>query len=337
MAEMWFPIIGFIRARTRRRPVAAAGPLARKLAYRFPSLEAEVYTGPTNFLRLGAAMARFTAKVLGLLVWLAMFLCTAPVHADPFFVRVYGRTYKIDPRNPTSEPKGPKPQEAMKALPSDLAKGPGFKPSHEQVLAEVEERVWIARTQLDEASENTTPSRGAETNATEMTGSLATGAEQSRSPEVQKLSDRHRALNLLVRELRRSMDLPVRTPGAGFSRPKLSPEIEANFRSLNFDPLEAYYSFRRVKAAFRSNDIQLLARVIHYPLVVTGKIRRSIRNRDQLMTAKEMVLNPRIREIAAKSTFETVFVRDKGMMLGEGEVWITNDKAGFGLGAINTE
>ncbi|MBA1155697.1 hypothetical protein [Microvirga mediterraneensis] len=282
-------------------------------------------------------MARFTAKVLGLLAWLPVFLCAAPVHADPFFVRVYGRTYKIDPRYPTSEPKGPKPQEAMKALPSDLAKGPGFKPSHEQVLAEVEERVWIARTQLDEASEKTTPSRGAGTNATEVTRSLAARVEQSRSPEVQKLSDRHRALNLLVQELRRSMDLPVRTPEAGFSRPKLSPEIEADFRSLNFDPLEAYYSFRRVKAAFRSNDIQLLARVIHYPLLVTGKIRRSIRNRDQLMAAKETVLNPRIREVAAKSTFETVFVRDKGMMLGEGEVWITHDKAGFGLGAINVE
>ena len=276
-------------------------------------------------------------RALGISACLLAFISIVPARADPFFVTVYGRTYKIDPRHPPNEPQGPKPREALGALPSDMARGPGFRPSHEQVLAEVEERVWIARTQLDEASEKTTPSRGAETNATEMTGSLAAGAEQSRSPEVQKLADRYRALNLLVRELRRSMDLPVRTPEAGFSRPKLSPEIEANFRSLNFDPLEAYYSFRRVKAAFRSDDIRLLARVIHYPLVVTGKIRRSIRNRDQLMAAKETVLNPRIREVAAKSTFETVFVRDKGMMLGEGEVWITSDKASFGLGAINAK
>lgn len=285
-------------------------------------------------------MARFTAKVHGFFVWLPVLLWAVPVHADPFFVRAYGRTYKIDPRYPTDEPKGPKPQEAMRALPSDLAKGPGFRPSHEQVLAEVEERVWIARTQYDTALERTSTAqewRGTGTNATAMTGSLAAGAEQSRSSELQALYDRHRALNLLVRELRRSMDLPVRTPEAGFSRPKLTPEIEASYRSLNFDPLEAYYSFRRVKAAFRSNDVRLLVRVAHYPLVVTGKTRRNIRNHDQLMAAKEMVMDPRIRDVVAKSTFEALFVRDKGMMLGQGEVWITHNQSGFGLGVINLE
>ena len=285
-------------------------------------------------------MARFTAKALGLCVWLPVFLCAIPAHADPFFVRVYGRTYKIDPRHPAGEPKGPKPQEAMKDLPSDIAKGPGIRPSHEQVLAEVEERVWIAREQLEDALEKTSTSKewqGAGASATEMTGSLAAGAAQIRSPEAQQLYERHRALDLLVRELRRSMDLPVRTPEAGFSRPKLSPEIESSYRSLNFDPLEAYYSFRRVKAAFRSNDIQLLAQVAHYPITVTGRIHRSIRNRDQLVAAKEMVLSSRIREIVADCTFETLFVRDKGMMLGQGEVWITHTKAGFGLGALGLE
>src|SRR3712207_7911326 len=57
-----------------------------------------------------------------------------------------------------------------------------------------------------------------------------------------------------VRELRRSMDVPVRPPVTGFSRPKLAPEIEASYRDLNFDPLAAYYGFRRVKAAFRSEE-----------------------------------------------------------------------------------
>jgi hypothetical protein len=68
--------------------------------------------------------------------------------------------------------------------------------------------------------------------------------------------------------------------------------------------------------------------------MMTGKVRRTIRNRDQLIAAKEVVMNPRLREEVAQSTFETVFVRDKGMMLGQGEVWITRGKEGFGLGAI---
>ena len=288
-------------------------------------------------------MAWLTARVLGLSVCLVGCLGAGPAHADPFFVRVYGRAYKVDPRYRPEELKGPKPQEAMRALPPDLAKGPGFRPSHEQVLAEVEERLWIADHQLDDALEKAAVrdkgNKGGDTKVIrqEITQQLATGAAQGRAPELQQLHDRHRALNLLVRELRGSMDLPVRTPEAGFSRPKLSPEVEASYRSLKLDPLEAYYSFRRVKAAFRSGDAQLLAEVSHYPLAVTGKARRSIRTRDQLVAAKETVLSPRLREVVAKANFETVFVRDKGMMLGDGEVWITHDKTGFGLGEIRVD
>ncbi|HZA94084.1 MAG TPA: hypothetical protein VE420_15780 [Gemmatimonadales bacterium] len=287
-------------------------------------------------------MASLPARVLWAASYLLALLVVIPAYADPFFVRVYGRTYKVDPRYAPDEPKGPEPQEAMRALPSDLAKGPGFRPSHEQVLAEVEERLWIAKHQLEEGLEKATASperRNAAANANaikqQITGALATGTLQSRSPELQELFDRHRALNLLARELRQSMDLPVRPAGAEFSRPKLSPEIEASYRSLNFDPLEAYDGFRRVKAAIRSGDVSLLARVVHYPLAITGKVRRTIRNREQLLAAREVVLDPRIRKVVATSSFEAAFVRDKGVMLGEGEVWITPGKTGFGLGLIN--
>jgi hypothetical protein len=288
-----------------------------------------------------AAMARFITKVLGLSGCVLVLLCPIPVQADPFFVTVYGRTYKVDPRSPANEAKGPKPQEVLEALPADIARGPGFRPSHEQVLADVEERTWITRNQLADELAASSFSReeqyaGADVAMVEpeVTGSLAHGAAQARESKLQTLYDRHRALNLLVRELRRLMDLPVKTPDIGFSRPKLSPEIEANYRDLKFDPLAAYYSFRRVKAAFRSGDIQLLAQVTHYPLSITRKAKRMIRSREQLIAAKDTVMSPRLREVVAHSTFETVFVRDKGMMLGNGAVWITPGKMGFGLGAV---
>jgi hypothetical protein len=289
-------------------------------------------------------MTGLIARVLGLFGCLLTLSITLPARADPFFVRVYGRTYKIDPRYPSDEPTGPKPRDAMKALPSDIGRGPGVRPSHEEVLAEVEERVWIARNQLDGKLDEMARSQDRRNGGSdpksvkqEITGSLAAGDGQARSPELQTLYDRHRALNLLVRELRRSLDLPVRTPETGFSRPKLTPEIEATYRAQNFDSYAAYYGFRRVKAAFRSGDAELLSRVTHYPLAVTGKVRRTIRNRDQLIAAKETVMNAAVREAVAQSTFETVFVRDKGMMLGQGAAWITHEKAGFALGTVNLD
>jgi hypothetical protein len=289
-------------------------------------------------------MTRFTAKGVGLCGCLLVVLGAVPVQATPFFVTIYGRTYKVDPRIPSGKLEGPKPQEAMQALPADIATGPGFKPSHEQVLGEVEERTWIARNQLADELAASSFSRAGQyagvdvaAGEPEITGSLANGAAQAREPKLQTLYDRYTALDLLVRELRRSMDLPVKTPEAGFSRPKLSPEIEASYRDLKFDPLAAYYGFRRVKAAFRSGDIQLLARVTQYPLSITRKAKRMIRTRDQLVAAKDRVMSPRLREVVAESSFEAVFVRDRGMMLGDGAVWITPSKTGFRLGAITVD
>ena len=152
------------------------------------------------------------------------------------------------------------------------------------------------------------------------------------------LHDRHVALDILGRELRRYMGVPLKPSGPGqFTRPKLSPELEASYRDLKFDPMAAYFSFRLVKAAYRSGEASLLARVAQFPVNISGKAKRTIRNRDQFIAAEATVLDPRLREVVAKSTFESAFVRDKGMMLGEGEVWITHDKTGFGLGAIHLE
>jgi hypothetical protein len=287
-----------------------------------------------------AEMARFSTLFLGLNICMLTTFIAVPTHADPFFVKVYGRTYKVDPPSPSGELKAFRLQESLKALPFDLARGPGYKPSHEQVLAEVEELVWIAKQQLELISEGTITAQGwrsAETFATEVTGSLPSGQQSSRLPELQRGYDQYRALNFLARELRRFMELPVEIPEAGFSRPKLPLEVHTSYRNLNFDPMEAYYSFRRVKASFRSGDIQVLARIIDYPLTLKKKAKRTIRSPEQLFAAKDVVMNPRIRGIVATSHFETVFVRDKGMMLGEGEVWIAPNETGFALKVIDLE
>src|SRR5689334_24999300 len=100
-------------------------------------------------------MSGFSARIIGAFGCILALSVVLPARADPIFVKVYGRTYKIDLRTP-SDAKGPKPEEIMKALPADLARGPAVRPSHEEVLAEVEERLWIASNQLDTKLEGAT-------------------------------------------------------------------------------------------------------------------------------------------------------------------------------------
>ena len=142
-------------------------------------------------------MTRFTTMVFALSGGLLVLSCIMPVQAAPFFVTVYGRTYKVDPRLPPHELKGAKPQETMQALPADIAEGPGFRPSHEQVLAEVEERDWIARNQLEDELAKSSFFRngqyaGVDVAAVEpeITGSLANGAAQACRAAIRVAVDR---------------------------------------------------------------------------------------------------------------------------------------------------
>jgi hypothetical protein len=73
----------------------------------------------------GGGIGRLYRRALGLSACLLAFISIVPARADPFFVTVYGRTYKVDPRYRSNEPQGPKPQEVLRALPPDMARGRG--------------------------------------------------------------------------------------------------------------------------------------------------------------------------------------------------------------------
>jgi polyphosphate kinase len=65
------------------------------------------------------------------------------------------------------------------------------------------------------------------------------------------------------------------------------------------DGLPATTSCRR---CIEQPEVQL--RVPHCPLSITRKAKRTIRNREQLIAAKDTVLSPRLREMVAESSFE---------------------------------
>ena len=135
------------------------------------------------------------------------------------------------------------------ALPSDLAASPGFEPTDEQILAEVEERAWIVQFQGEDAFQ-ALMRKNPRADEFALAMSFYAGRGGATSPEVQKLMDAHAALNLLVRGLRRSMGKPEE-PNAGFhfTLPQLPPEVAESYRRQGLNPAAAYAGFHTVKAA----------------------------------------------------------------------------------------
>ena len=184
-------------------------------------------------------MVGFLRRVFGIFGFLPA-LHMLPANAEPFFITVYGRTYKIDPGRSLGA--------AMKPLPSDIAKGPASC-HRQQVLGRgrgtdldctfaPRRRPWKTKVSPDQGRNSPTASADPE----DTTQSLGAGA--AHSPALKMLHDRYVALDILGRELRRYMGVPLKPSGPGqFTRPKLSPELEASYRDLKFDPMAAFQFF----------------------------------------------------------------------------------------------
>lgn len=257
-------------------------------------------------------------------------------------VQVWGRNFRVDPRIDTEDRDERPLSSLLGAFPPDLASAPGFQPTDDQLLAEVEERTWIAQFQLEDAFKALLAARrrrDPRTDEFSLVMPFYAGRGGATSPEVQKLVDAHRVLELLTRGLRRSMGKPEQADaGFHFTLPQLPAEVVASYRRQGFNPAAAYAGFRTVKAAYRSGDIALVARVVDFPLLVGGTRRRTIRNAAGLAAARDTVLQPAVKEIVAKQAFNDLFVRDQGAMFGNGEVWIGPGRIGdvqFQMRTIN--
>lgn len=278
--------------------------------------------------------------VRGIALALMLAVAAQAAVAAPVDVEVWGRNFRVDPRD-DPEDFDKRPLAALLgALPSDLASALGFQPTDEQVLAEVEERTWIAQFQQENAFSALMAAqkrRNPRTDEFALTMSFYAGRGGATSPEVQKLVDTHAALKLLTRGLRRAMGKPEEAnAGFHFTLPQLPPEVVASYRRQGFNPTAAYAGFRTVKAAYRSGDIALIARVVDFPLTLGGPRGRTIRNAAGLAAARDTVLRPSIKDVVAKQAFNDLFVRDQGVMFGNGEVWIGPGQIGNTLFQVRT-
>ncbi|MFH5924325.1 hypothetical protein [Roseomonas xinghualingensis] len=263
------------------------------------------------------------APVIGRMTFtLPLAVAARTAFTAPVDVQIWGRNFRVDPL-PGAEDMDQRPLSTLlRALPSDLASAPGFQPTDEQILAEVEERAWIAQFQGEDAL-RALMRKNPRADEFELGAKFYEGRGGATSPETQRLFDTHAALKLLTRGLRSSMGKPEEAnAGFHFTLPQLPAEVVASYRRQGFNPAAAYAGFRTVKAAYRARDLSLIARVVDFPLTMGGSRRRTIRNADGLAAARDAVLHPGVREVVTRQAFNDLFVRDQGAMFGNGEVWI---------------
>jgi hypothetical protein len=92
-------------------------------------------------------------------------------------------------------------------------------------------------------------------------------------------------------------------------------EVDNQFEMAGIDnPKDARNFLKYLKAAVQNEDYAALAALVHYPLTMydNGKVIKIYRSRNALLKNFKAIRDAK---------FETLFARDQGAMIGDGEIW----------------
>jgi len=86
---------------------------------------------------------------------------------------------------------------------------------------------------------------------------------------------------------------------------------------------------KKVKLSIAKGDKEWVANHIRYPLTTTinGQKKIKVTNKQQLINNFEQIFYPEYKEKLKKTCVCNMFTNDKGVMLGDGEIWIGNNLA----------
>jgi len=110
----------------------------------------------------------------------------------------------------------------------------------------------------------------------------------------------------------------------GMARAQSEAEVNARLDGLFGDhrPYRAF--FTDLKAAVVAGNKQAVVAMVSYPLTVkTGGKAVSLRSAQDLLARYDQVVTARVTAAVRKQTYETLFARDTGVMIGDGEVWFS--------------
>ena len=114
-------------------------------------------------------------------------------------------------------------------------------------------------------------------------------------------------------------------PNAAFAQSAQSDqEVDARMDAL-FGAHEPYHAFfDRLQRAVAAGDRNAVASMVAYPIAVhrAGKD-TTLRTRRDFVAYYPSIFTPKLVDIVARQKYATLFVRDQGAMIGDGEIWFS--------------
>ena len=102
-------------------------------------------------------------------------------------------------------------------------------------------------------------------------------------------------------------------------------------------PKEARTFLSDLKKAAEADDKAELAAMVRYPLTIydNGKAVKTYDDAAALEADFGKVFTPAVLSAIEKAEYGSLFIRDQGAMIGDGEVWFTGGPDGVRISAIN--
>lgn len=80
-----------------------------------------------------------------------------------------------------------------------------------------------------------------------------------------------------------------------------------------------------------AKDPDALVKQVIFPLRVNGRLK----NKQEVKKRFQEVFTPKVMKAIAEQEKETIFCRDQGVMLGDGEIWLGQRKGRIGIISLN--
>lgn len=106
-----------------------------------------------------------------------------------------------------------------------------------------------------------------------------------------------------------------------------------------FDNVKQFTGFyANLRRAVAQNNKEAVAQRISYPLsIYSNSKKRSILNKKQFIAEYDQIMTTEVKKALANQRLDKLFIRDQGVMVGNGEIWMAILDNKLGVYTINQQ